>query len=77
MIMKKLRVIDLLIMTTKKRVKMPVVIEYQNEIYEWNESIREYQSSHSFMFMDLFKNSDYDLNQEVTIPYKYPYSYKK
>ena len=75
--MGKLKIIDLLIMTTKKRKEMPVVIEYNNQIYEWNENIRDYQGQYSFLFMDMFKNTDYDLNKEVKIAFKYPYSYKK
>lgn len=56
---------------------MPVAIEYKNEIYEWNENIRDYQGQYKFLFMDLFKTNDYNLNDEIIISYKYPYSYKK
>lgn len=75
--MKKIKLIELLAMTTKKRKEMPVAIEYKNEIYEWNENIRDYQGQYKFLFMDLFKTNDYNLNDEIIISYKYPYSYKK
>ena len=77
MIMKNIKLIELLVMTTKKRKEMPAVIEYHDEIYEWNENIRDYQGKDKFLFMDLFKTNDYNLNDEITISYKYPYSFKK
>ena len=56
-----MKLIDLLKLMTKNK-KMPKKIMYQGEEYEWNYLIRDYQHNDKFLFMDLFKTCDYDLN---------------